>query len=1589
MNISAIAIRRPVFTVMVTVAILVLGLMGFRRLGSDLFPDVTFPAVVVTVPYPGANPAEVENLVVKPIEDAVVSLNGIDRVRAFARDGSGVVFVLFNLGVDVSESANEVRERITQVRYKLPPETKEPIIQRFDVSASPVLTYTLRGGDSLSKLRQYADDVIRPALEQVDGVAAVDVRGGAKREVNVELDRAKIDALGLSPGAIVARLKAENLSVPAGHFDEGAREISVRTLAEFATVDQVRETIVATAADGSSVRLRDVASVTDGFAELRSKVRVNGEEAVTLEIRKQSGQNTVAIANAAKAKMEALQTAFPDGMAASLIIDQARFIEEQVKQVEEDIVFGGLMAVLVILVFMLDLRSTLISAVALPTSVIGTFYVMYVLGYTLNMMTLLSLSLAIGLLIDDAVVVRENIFKHLEMGKPPRQAALDGTKEVALSVLATTLTIVAVFMPIAFVEGIVGQFFRQFGITISAAVVISLFVAFTLDPMLSSRFAKSLEGKRDVFHYVKMPFEWFHSQLEQTYRAMLHWAVRRKLVVGLLAIGSLFFMGYIAKLTGQEFVNAEDRGQFVVEVELPAGTSLSETAELSKSVEEKMLQNPDFKVVFATIGDSDQVNKVKWRVVTTIKTDRTATLEDLKQAARKATEGLRNSRVSVTDPPFVEGAATEAPIMINVRGQDYADIERVANEIESILKSTPGVGDIQVRYSPGRPELAFELDRAKAADRGLSAAEVAMSLRTAVEGDEAGKLKQPGQREDIPIKVRLDEDYRTDAAALANLTLPTARGPVKLGDVVNIRRSQGPQVIERENRNRQITIWAAPIGRPLGDVAAEFQPQIAKLELGKDMSIIYDGQLRLMNENNQNMGLALLLGVVFIYIVLASQFESFVHPLTIMMTLPLALVGAILGLFLNNNTMAMGAMIGIILLMGLVTKNAILLVDRAIVRVRDHGETPLQAILEAGPERLRPILMTSAAMVLGMLPTAVSNSEGSEFRSPMAVAVIGGVISSTLLSLIVVPVFYLTVENMKASLGRLRARFGKRPTNVAAATTAAVVALVYLGASTAHAQTATPPVAPTSGSIPGSVPSNSAPNSPALPSVSPTPTTAAAPTTAAPTTAAAPVPAVPPSAGSVPPSPELSQALVGEGAVSAELQKKLDQMKSGQGLTSDEVVRRTVSNSKQLLVKQRTLSGTEASVSKAQAGYLPKFTVAARYTRLSPIDMPELSLFGDQALVFSQTPAGPGEVELDDLVAGQIPSFAFPVFLNQYAITGTLDIPLSDYVLRVSQAVDAAKQNREAASLNERALKLSVARDARVAYYEWIRSQGADLVAAQALEQAKGHERDAQNAFNAGTASRADVLRATSQVKASELFKQRTKTAVELAATRLRIMMGDNSKTSFDIGENVLVVPPQIQLDEEAAVNEALSKRLELQALETSIRGLTAQQKFANAANYPRLDAQGRVNYANPNERFFPGDGKFHMTWDVSVLLSWTPTDLLSADAASTELDSQMQVLAAQRQELSEALRMEVNNALASVANARYAIDVVHQQLAASEEGYRTRGELFRAGRATSVELTDAETELTRSRLDIVNAYVDLHIAQAQLNHALGRDQKE
>lgn len=1012
MNLSGIAIRRPVFTTMVILFLMVLGVMGLSRIGTERFPDISFPVVVVNVAYPGASPSEVEQLVAKPIEDAVVSTNGLDRLRSYSREGLATIIMFFKLDIDSKQSAIEVQQKISQMRFKLPQDVKEPAISRFDVGATPVLTYTLSGGGrSLAETQKFAKDIVKPSLEQLDGVATVSIRGGADREIHVDLDRAKIEALRLSPLAIMNQLRAENLNVPAGRFEEGSKEISVRTVGEFRSVEDIRNTVVAVAPDGSNVRLADIGAVEDGVEEVRTLARVNGEAAVVFEVVKQSGTNTVAVADLVRERVAKIEKTFPAGFRTSLILDEAKYINENAHEVEIAIFFGGAMAILIILVFMLDLRSTLISAVALPTSVISTFLVMYLMKFSLNMMTLLALSLAIGLLIDDAVVVRENISKHLERGVDPKTAAERGTQEIALSVLATTLAIVAVFVPVAFMNGIVGQFFRQFGLTISAAVLMSLFVAFTLDPMLSSRYSKAhVPGAVDPWARVKAPFQSAFSGMESLYRRTLRWAISHKVAIVLLAFGSCAGSCATVPVMGVDFVNQEDRSQFVVEIEFPAGTKLEETSRATLETERALLRDKRIQTVFSTLGPSGDVNKASWRVLTVPKTARNVGINVLKELARQELTHIPGAQIHITDPPFIEGGAAPQPIMVLVRGGTYDELEPLARKFEASMRAVPGMTDIELKYSPGAPELRVSVDRGRAARLGVPVSQVALALRASIEGDEASKLRDG--KDEIPIRVRLGKRDRQDSGDVLHMTIGTSQGLVAIGDVAQVSRGEGPSVIEREGRLRQITITASPKGRSLADIQKELVDSFGKIKMPPGSTWHFDGQIKDMNESNANFLIAIGLAIVFIYIVLASQFESFVHPFTIMLTLPLAFVGALVGLFLAGNSLAMGSIIGIILLMGLVTKNAILLVDRAIVRVREYGDTPEHAIAEAGPERLRPILMTSAAMILGMLPTAISNGEGSEFRAPMAIAVIGGVVSSTLLSLVVIPVVYLLMERL-------------------------------------------------------------------------------------------------------------------------------------------------------------------------------------------------------------------------------------------------------------------------------------------------------------------------------------------------------------------------------------------------------------------------------------------------------------------------------------------------------------------------------------------------------------------------------------------------
>ncbi len=1021
MWISDTSIKRPVFATMVIASFMVLGIVSMTRLGIDLFPEVNFPFVNVSVVYPGAAPEEVETLVTKPIEDAIAGINGVKRVISTSTEGFSRVGIELRLEVDPQAATAEVREKVAAIRSRLPEQIEDPTIERFDVAALPIMVYAVGSAQPSDVTRRQVEDDLKPLLEQIDGVAAVEVNGGEVREIQVDLDPRRLEALNVPLQEVASRLAAENLDVPGGQVKRDGRSVSLRTKGEFKSAAEIAQVILRSTG-GSTIRVRDVGTVVDGYEDRTSTTRLDGADAVSFSVRKQSGANTVDIADKVDAAVARLSTSFPQ-LQIRPVHSDADGIRENVADVRGHIFFGGLMAVLIIFVFMRDWRSTLISALALPTSVIATFFFMYVVGFTINMMTLMALSLVIGILIDDAVVVRENIYRHMEMGDDPMTAARRGTSEIGLAVMATTFTILAVFLPVGFMTGIVGQFFKSFALTIAFAVAMSLLVAFTLDPMLSSRFVRFVPPEERTKTRVGRVLErWgqFYDRVDQKYHVVLGWAITRPWsVVGIAAaifVASLSTLGVI----GTEFVPVEDRGEFVVNVEAPPGTSFEQNEAYVAQVEQMVQRLPEVRQIFTTIGVQGEPLKSNLRIKTTKKHERDRGMLAIKTDIRKQLTAIPLLKMTVADPEFIQGAPSEAPLNVYLRGDDMEELQRLSDEVVAKIRTVPGAVDVDSSLESGQPEMVADVNRDLAADLGFDVGSVASQLRGMVEGVVPTRLREGDKEYDI--RVRLAPEFRNDFQVIARTPLHSPGGAVvRTSDIVRLAPGVGPTTIEREARRRQAKIGVELSDRPLGDVTNGVARVMAEIPMPPGVEWGFAGDVELMQESAAAMGLALILAVAFIYIVLASQFESFLEPFLIMLSLPLAVVGALLAILLTGNNLGMPAMIGMVMLMGLVTKNAILLIDLTNTYARD-GLSVENAILKAGPARLRPILMTTMAMILGMLPSAMGRGEGGEFRAPISIATIGGLITSTALTLVVVPVAYLLLARVTARVAAWRAQ---------------------------------------------------------------------------------------------------------------------------------------------------------------------------------------------------------------------------------------------------------------------------------------------------------------------------------------------------------------------------------------------------------------------------------------------------------------------------------------------------------------------------------------------------------------------------------------
>jgi HAE1 family hydrophobic/amphiphilic exporter-1 len=1056
--------------VIVLIAVfLVLGFRSRSTLQVDLNPKVDIPFVSIATPYPGAGPAEVESQISKPIEDAVSTVNNIRHITSSSQFGLSLVMLEFVVGTDSQTAAAEVRQKVDGARARLPREIDPPVVDRFDINAQPIIYMGLTGDRSIKQIRYLADHVIQYRLAQIPGVGRVDVTGGDAREIRVSVDKQRLEAYGLSISDVVGALGRANVNVPSGHITEGKRDYDARLVGEFQSIEQIRKIhlpVPGRAGGNLALTLADVAEVQDTTEERSQITRVwfpredgklRGQDSVGLVVTKLTDANTVDVIGRVKRELAIMERDLPGNIRFLISQDQSKFIEASLEDVNASLIVGSLLAIMVVFLFLHNLRGTLICAIAIPTSLIATFIPMQFAGFTLNQMTMLGLSLVVGILVDDSIVVLENIYRHLQRGESPKEAAYNGRSEIGLAAITITLVDVVVFLPMGFMGGIVGQFFRQFGLTVAVSTLFSLLVSFTVTPMLASRWyrmGEDLEQKGRFFGFLERLLE----ALDHQYRRLLGWALRHRPHVILGGVGTLVLvMMFGGPRLKFQFIPVSDTGQVITLLELPAGAALATTDAVMRKIESEVAQVADVKSIFTSIGNIsggvraipeqgrqygqlsiqlndkasalDLLNPLARRTLVE-RGMRTRPDTEVMEEIRRRVQGIPGGKITVTTVRGFGGA--EAPVQLELLGFDLPQMRQVAEELRARIATVPGLVDTDISLRPGKPEAQIDVDRVRAAELGLDVAEIGATVRRSIEGDDSAKFREAGEQ--FPIRVQFREEDRAKLTDLANVIIGSRMvngfaEPIRVGDVATVTMGAGPTKIDRKDRLRSVAVTAylAP-GVAAGSVQPLINEKIKDLPLG-DIKLNAAGEAEQMASEGAYLMSAMALSIILVYLLMATLFNSLLHPLTIQLSMPMALVGAIAALVLANQTLSIISMIGFIMLVGLVQKNAILLVDYTNT-LRARGMPRDQAIQEAGPTRLRPILMTTLAMVFGMLPVALAIGRASEQRAPLATAVIGGLILSTLLTLVMIPVIYSLFDDVLVWAQRKLHRRGKGPSLV-------------------------------------------------------------------------------------------------------------------------------------------------------------------------------------------------------------------------------------------------------------------------------------------------------------------------------------------------------------------------------------------------------------------------------------------------------------------------------------------------------------------------------------------------------------------------------
>jgi HAE1 family hydrophobic/amphiphilic exporter-1 len=1054
---TKVSIQNPVFATMIMLVFVVMGLFSFQRLKVDQFPNIDLPVVVVLTEYPGASPEIVESEVSKKIEEGVNSIAGISALTSRSYENQSVVVIEFQLNMDGRKAADDVREKVAGMRATLRDEVKEPRIIRFDPTSKAVWSLAVFPEaqnnsklTSLVELTNYAEQTLKKRLENVRGVGAVNVLGGSRREINIYLRPDAMEALGVSADQIAAAVRNENQDLPVGALRSFAQERVIQVQSRVKRPEDFANLIVARKGT-TPIRLSQVANVNDGAQEFTNMALYNGERTLVLTVQKAQDANTIEVVDGLMTTLKELRSQIPAGIRLEPVSDGSRQIRVAVDNVRRTLIEGALLTILIVFLFLNSWRSTVITGLTLPISLIGTFWFMSMFGFTINMITLMALSLCVGLLIDDAIVVRENIVRHVQMGKNAYDAAMLGTQEIGLAVLATTLSIVAVFLPIGFMEGIIGKFFHEFGITIVAAVLISMFVSFTLDPMLSSVWHDPSihphgQTQKSASFYDKTVgriTHWFEIQTDRMadkYQAMLAWALNHKLTTLLTALLIFIASVFMVPLLGTEFVPKGDYSEATLSFQTPVGTSLESTALKAKQVEKIVREFPEVEYTLTGMNTPNAQGKNNASIYIRLvdRKLRQRSVEDIGALLRERLSKVAG--ITVTHVGTLDSVVGSKQIDFSLQGADQRELERLTLQIMEKIRNIPGLVDLDSSVKPNKPTISINVLRESASDIGLSAAPIASALRTLVAGQTVGNWRAPDDQT-YDVNVRLAPEFRNSPQDLERLpfSLPAPDGTsrtVRLGQIAQVQETTGSNQINRRDLMREVSINANASRRSAGEISNDIRKVLDAVTWPPGYRYQFGGTTKSMNESFQYAITALIMAVIFIYMILASQFKSFLQPLALMTALPLTLIGVVLALMAFKSALSMFSVIGVVMLMGLVTKNAILLVDFAIRAregsVSDTGQpiaglTRHDALLMAAKVRLRPILMTTLAMIFGMIPLAFAITEGSEQRSPMGQAVIGGVITSSLLTLVVVPVVYCYMDDLSEFLKRLWS--GKQKSN--------------------------------------------------------------------------------------------------------------------------------------------------------------------------------------------------------------------------------------------------------------------------------------------------------------------------------------------------------------------------------------------------------------------------------------------------------------------------------------------------------------------------------------------------------------------------------